>query len=107
MMLVRRIQGALRRLANWESDRDIAKLVADVQKPDFMALRAQHVAPDFDSTQTEAFIKYFDVARFVRVNVERARRLGLDKCRGRRILDVGCGFGYFMRVCDYYGHSVV
>lgn len=35
-----------------------------------------------------------------------AESLNLD-CESRRILDVGCGFGFFVSICDCMGHTVV
>jgi len=37
-----------------------------------------------------------------------AKRLGLDTWSPKlRILDIGCGFGYFVRIARYYGHDAV
>lgn len=52
------------------------------------------------------FAKYFDVDRWVRVNVARARLIELHVGRPRRILDLGAGFGYFLLVCRELGHHV-
>jgi SAM-dependent methyltransferase len=40
-------------------------------------------------------------------NAERAYRLELDKSKGLRIFDLGCGFGYFMYAAKQLGHSPV
>ncbi len=40
-------------------------------------------------------------------NAERVFNLGLDKERSLRILDLGCGFGYFLLGARHFGHSVV
>lgn len=85
----------------------ISEVVCATETPTFVALRTQSVGPDFDSSSTETFLKYFDARRFVPINVRRAMRLGLDQSAGRRILDIGCGFGYFMRVCHHFGHEAV
>lgn len=58
------------------------------------------------------FAKYFDVDRWVNVNIARAKLLGLhvaspDTGLGqRRVLDLGAGFGYFLLVCRELGHVV-
>jgi SAM-dependent methyltransferase len=40
-------------------------------------------------------------------NAERVYKLELDKSKGQRILDVGCGFGYFMYGARHLGHQPV
>jgi SAM-dependent methyltransferase len=52
------------------------------------------------------FEKYFDVERWVRVNVARARLLELHQSQRRTVLDLGAGFGYFLLVCRELGHDV-
>lgn len=37
-------------------------------------------------------------------NAERVFKLGLDKSKSLRILDLGCGFGYFMYGAKQFGH---
>ena len=37
-------------------------------------------------------------------NAERAYKLQLDKSKGLRIFDIGCGFGYFMFAAKQLGH---
>jgi len=34
-------------------------------------------------------------------------RLGLDRAPKQRILDLGCGTGYFLYVCRHFGHDVM
>jgi SAM-dependent methyltransferase len=40
-------------------------------------------------------------------NAERAFKLELDRSKGLRIFDVGCGFGYFMYAAKQLGHQPV
>lgn len=49
--------------------------------------------------------KFFDVVSYVESAVETALGMGLSDGRRRRILDIGCGFGYFCLACDVLGHS--
>jgi SAM-dependent methyltransferase len=48
---------------------------------------------------------YEDAAFWVGVNVERAQDLWLDGGPPLRILDLGCGAGYFLYVCRFFGHE--
>ena len=51
--------------------------------------------------------RYEDAAYWIPVNVERAQDLWLDRTAPLRILDLGCGAGYFLHVCRYFGHQGV
>ncbi len=49
--------------------------------------------------------KYFDAARWLKLNVRRAQDLGVDRDpRSLRVLDLGSGAGYFLFVCKELGH---
>ncbi len=49
--------------------------------------------------------KYLDLERWIGVNIRRIRQLELDLSRPRRILDLGCGAGYFLYIAQLLGHS--
>jgi SAM-dependent methyltransferase len=49
--------------------------------------------------------KYTDFRYWQRLNVERAGRLGLHAAPPMRILDIGCGPGYFLTVAHALGHE--
>lgn len=49
--------------------------------------------------------RYEDVDYWIGVNVERAQDLWLDRAPSLRILDLGCGAGYFLYVCKFFGHE--
>jgi SAM-dependent methyltransferase len=51
--------------------------------------------------------KYLDLERWIGVSIERVQRVGLDSGPRRRILDLGCGCGYFLYVCKLLGHEVL
>jgi SAM-dependent methyltransferase len=46
-----------------------------------------------------------DVAHWIDINVGRAQDLWLDRSLPLRILDLGCGPGYFLYVCQFLGHT--
>lgn len=50
---------------------------------------------------------YEDAAYWIGVNVERAQDLWLDRAPPLRILDLGCGAGYFLYLCRLLGHTGV
>ena len=51
--------------------------------------------------------RFEDIAYWIDINVERAQDLWLDRAPPLRILDLGCGAGYFLYVCKCFGHHVL
>lgn len=51
--------------------------------------------------------KYFDLKTWIPRNWYRAIAVGLVNARPCRVLDVGCGMGYFAYVCRKLGHEAV
>jgi len=48
-------------------------------------------------------LKYFDLDFWIEENLYRFFDLELQKHMGRRLLDIGTGFGYFPYICRYFG----
>ena len=51
--------------------------------------------------------KYLEIDHWIGVNLRRVLSLGLDLKPRRRILDLGCGTGYFLHICRRLGHDVL
>jgi SAM-dependent methyltransferase len=51
--------------------------------------------------------RFEDAHYWVGINVERAQDLWLDRTPPLQILDLGCGAGYFLYVCRFFGHQAV
>jgi SAM-dependent methyltransferase len=51
--------------------------------------------------------KYADVDHWLRVNRERVQDLKLHRCPAQRVLDLGCGGGFFLFILKRFGHSVL
>jgi SAM-dependent methyltransferase len=51
--------------------------------------------------------RFEDVVYWIKINIERAQDLWLDRASPMRIVDLGCGAGYFLYVCKYFGHDVL
>jgi SAM-dependent methyltransferase len=49
--------------------------------------------------------KYLDLDRWIGINIRRIRQIELDLARPKRILDLGCGAGYFLYIAQLLGHS--
>src|SRR5438093_10917602 len=55
----------------------------------------------------DGFAKYADVDRYLRVNRERVQDLKLHRSTPKRVLDLGCGGGFFLFILKSLGHSVL
>src|SRR5256714_15133131 len=44
---------------------------------------------------------------WMEINLKRVRDLELDLGGRKRVLDIGCGTGYFLYICQYLGHEVL
>src|ERR1700736_1405144 len=51
--------------------------------------------------------KYADVEQWLRVNRERVQDLKLHRSSPQRVLDLGCGGGFFLFILKRFGHSVL
>jgi SAM-dependent methyltransferase len=51
--------------------------------------------------------KYLDLDRWIAINIRRIREIELDLSRPKRILDLGCGAGYFLYIAQLLGHRGV
>ncbi len=75
------------------------KVNASLDELRFRRVIARH-APDI------RYAKYFKKRTWLRQKVMRALETGLDKAPPGAVLDLGCGPGYFLYVCKYFGHTV-
>ncbi|MEY2538693.1 MAG: hypothetical protein QOG67_2433 [Verrucomicrobiota bacterium] len=51
--------------------------------------------------------RFENANHWIPVNVERAQDLWLDRASPLRILDLGCGAGYFLYVSEFFGHEAL
>lgn len=58
-------------------------------------------------TGSERREKYLDLDYWLTVNVRRVEALGLHHGPPRRVLDLGCGCGYFAFLCRLAGHEAI
>jgi SAM-dependent methyltransferase len=77
-----------------------AKLGRSIDVGEFRRILATHGAGDY------RYRKYFARRRWLRSKLMRAFEAGIDKLRPGAVLDLGCGPGYFLYVCKYFGHQV-
>jgi 2-polyprenyl-3-methyl-5-hydroxy-6-metoxy-1,4-benzoquinol methylase len=48
--------------------------------------------------------KYADIERYMKLNIERVQDLGLHRSAPKQVLDLGCGGGFFLYICQQLGH---
>ncbi|MDQ6622086.1 MAG: class I SAM-dependent methyltransferase [Verrucomicrobiota bacterium] len=89
----------------WRSPKrwDVEKLIAALDAEQFEKIRAKYEVPD----PGDAVPKYIQLRHWMTVNLRRVRELELDICRPQRIIDLGCGSGYFLYVSRKFGHDVL
>ena len=76
------------------------KVNASIDELQFRRVIARHRTPDY------RYAKYFRKRTWLRAKTMRALETGIDKAAPGAILDLGCGAGYFLYVCKYFGHAV-
>lgn len=54
----------------------------------------------------QKYAKYADIERWLARHLENLRRLGLDTSPPKSIVDLGCGGGFFLFLCQEFGHDV-
>jgi SAM-dependent methyltransferase len=75
-----------------------------VDREAFEVIKKRHFKPN-DSVSAN---KYFHLENWMSTNVKRVRDLRLRKAPPRlRILDIGCGSGYFLHIAKCLGHEVL
>ncbi len=82
---------------------EMARLQETVDAARFEEIRQRFEVPDPGDTPA----KYVQLEHWMRINLVRVRELALDRSRPQRILDLGCGAGYFLYIARQYGHDVL
>ena len=77
------------------------RILATVDRAKFSSLRERY---PYKATSPR-INRFEDAGYWIGVNVERAQDLWLDRSPPLRILDLGCGAGYFLYICQFFGHD--
>jgi SAM-dependent methyltransferase len=94
-----------RKLLDWRRGirLDPDGLIKAIDAEQFEAIRRRYVTEKPGS----AWLKYLDLETWMAINLRRVRDLELDRGSPKRILDLGCGAGYFLFISRRLGHEVV
>ena len=83
---------------------DPKPFIEAIDRKAFNAIKQRYFNPD-DGVSPK---KYLNLENWMRTNVKRVRDLRLKKAPPRlRILDIGCGSGYFLHIAKCLGHDVL
>jgi SAM-dependent methyltransferase len=79
------------------------RIIETIDRTKFEQIRERYAVDD----PGEDWPKYLDIARWMDINIRRVRELELDLSPPKRILDLGCGTGYFLYICKLLGHEIL
>lgn len=79
------------------------RILATIDRAKMSQLREQYPY----KTSSPRINRFEDADYWVEINVERAQDLWLDRSPRLRILDLGCGAGFFLYVCRLLGHDAI
>jgi SAM-dependent methyltransferase len=82
---------------------DVAKITQTINREKFQQIYDRYAMHD----PGDEWPKYLEIERWMEINLKRVRDLGLDLGGRKRVLDIGCGTGYFLYICQYLGHDVL
>jgi SAM-dependent methyltransferase len=79
------------------------RIIETIDRKKFDQIRQRYAVDD----PGDDWPKYLDLERWMDINIRRVRELELDLSPPKRILDLGCGTGYFLYICKLLGHDVL
>src|SRR6201997_4058336 len=68
--------------------------------------RAREIQQQY-ANSTAGYAKYANIEPWLRLNRERVQDLRLHRSEPKRVLDLGCGGGFFLFILKNLGHSVL
>ncbi len=94
----RRIQRALHPIP-------IGPLLTRIDQDRLVALRSEYGSlPPTAPALWRHYAKYLDLEKRLPINIQRAQELNLQRVPSLKILDIGCGGGFFLFVAQSLGH---
>src|SRR3954452_13196781 len=84
-------------------DLEVGRLMQTIDRARFDEIAEKYSVPDPGDTPR----KYVQLGHWLGINLQRIREIDLDRGKPKRILDIGCGAGYFLYIAKQYGHDVL
>ncbi|MEY2505529.1 MAG: hypothetical protein QOG27_1809 [Verrucomicrobiota bacterium] len=102
------VASARRHVKQWVLGRaplrfDAAKITATIDREKFQEIYDRYAMTD----PGDEWPKYLEIQPWMEINLRRVRDLELDLGGRKRVLDIGCGTGYFLYICQFLGHDVL
>src|SRR3954466_15517935 len=72
-------------------DLEVRRLMQTIDRARFEEIAKKYSVPDPGDTPR----KYVQLEHWLGINLQRIREIDLDRGNPRRVLDIGCGAGYF------------
>ncbi len=82
---------------------DVARITQTIDREKFQEIYDRYGM----ANPGDEWPKYLEIEPWMEINLKRVRDLGLDLGGKKRVLDIGCGTGYFLYICQYLGHDVL
>jgi SAM-dependent methyltransferase len=95
------LQSISEHASRWTHPVNARRILATLDRTEFEKLRERYPY----RSNSARINRFEDATYWIGINVERAQDLWLDRTPALRILDVGCGAGYFLYVCKFFGHE--
>jgi SAM-dependent methyltransferase len=95
------LQSAWEHLRRWSHPISARKILATINRTKLATLAERYPA----RAGARKINAYEDAGYWIGVNVRRVQDLWLDRAPPLRILDLGCGPGYFLYICRLFGHQ--
>jgi SAM-dependent methyltransferase len=113
-----RLRHKIRKLVDGQSLASAKKHTLRLLRTNRFPLSAKRVIKTIDAAEFEQirqrytvanpgadWPKYLDLHHWIEINIRRIRAVELDLSRPKRILDLGCGAGYFLYIAQLLGHG--
>jgi SAM-dependent methyltransferase len=83
-------------------------LLARIDQERLQKLRSEYGSPPPEAPDTwRHYAKYFDLKKYLPINVARVQDLELHRSSPKEILDLGCGAGFFLFIAASCGHRTL
>jgi SAM-dependent methyltransferase len=97
------LQSISEHASRWVHPVSARRVLATLDLAEFEKLRERYPY----RSKSAKINRFENAAYWIGINAERAQDLWLDRAPALRILDLGCGAGYFLYVCKFFGHDAL